>query len=168
VALRVHAVLPCIHAPPIVLLQLFLELLLLCGVSLTSHSTITPFSSLLACYTENFDIRKECVWAISNATSGGDDVQINSWSTPAACPLGQRVGQPDVRLVSVALEGIKNILKCGETRWEGWSSRTVWVGSGSLLCGLSTQHLSEAHPISLGESKAISVYSLELGQNTKQ
>jgi importin subunit alpha-6/7 len=26
--------------------------------------------------TEDFDIRKECAWAISNATSGGDDLQI--------------------------------------------------------------------------------------------
>ena len=26
--------------------------------------------------TEDFDIRKECAWAISNATSGGDDMQI--------------------------------------------------------------------------------------------
>ena len=26
--------------------------------------------------TEDFDIRKECAWAISNATKGGDDVQI--------------------------------------------------------------------------------------------
>lgn len=25
---------------------------------------------------EEFDIRKECAWAISNATSGGDDMQI--------------------------------------------------------------------------------------------
>ena len=38
-----------------------------------------------------------------------------------------------------------------------------WVGSGSLLCGLATPHPNETHPIVLGESKAISVYSLELG-----
>ena len=25
---------------------------------------------------QDFDIRKECAWAISNATSGGDDLQI--------------------------------------------------------------------------------------------
>ena len=65
--------------------------------------------------TEEFDIRKECGWAISNATSGGDDVQIKfpvdaGWVSP----LVNMLDNPDVRLVSVALEGIKNILKCGQ------------------------------------------------------
>ena len=27
-------------------------------------------------FVQDFDIRKECAWAISNATSGGDDLQI--------------------------------------------------------------------------------------------
>jgi len=65
--------------------------------------------------TDDFDIRKECAWAISNATSGGDDVQIK-WLVDNGCvsPLVNLLDKPDVRIVSVALEGIENILKCGQ------------------------------------------------------
>jgi len=64
---------------------------------------------------DDFDIRKECAWAISNATSGGDDVQIK-WLVDNGCvpPLVNLLDKPDVRIVSVALEGIENILKCGQ------------------------------------------------------
>mmetsp|Transcript_68671 Transcript_68671/g.183301 ORF Transcript_68671/g.183301 Transcript_68671/m.183301 type:complete len:311 (-) Transcript_68671:280-1212(-) len=65
--------------------------------------------------TEDFDIRKECAWAISNATSGGDDMQIK-YLVDQGCipPLVNLLDKPDVRIVSVALEGIENILKCGQ------------------------------------------------------
>ena len=65
--------------------------------------------------TEDFDIRKECAWAISNATSGGDDLQIK-FLVDSGCvpPLVNLLDKPDVRIVSVALEGIENILKCGQ------------------------------------------------------
>eukprot|EP00281_Chroomonas_sp_CCMP1168_P028548 CAMPEP_0206254502 /NCGR_PEP_ID=MMETSP0047_2-20121206/23725_1 /ASSEMBLY_ACC=CAM_ASM_000192 /TAXON_ID=195065 /ORGANISM="Chroomonas mesostigmatica_cf, Strain CCMP1168" /LENGTH=515 /DNA_ID=CAMNT_0053680793 /DNA_START=170 /DNA_END=1717 /DNA_ORIENTATION=+ len=64
---------------------------------------------------EDFDIRKECAWAISNATSGGDDMQIK-YLVDNGCvpPLVNLLDKPDVRIVSVALEGIENILKCGQ------------------------------------------------------
>ncbi|EKX35427.1 hypothetical protein GUITHDRAFT_79857 [Guillardia theta CCMP2712] len=64
---------------------------------------------------EEFDIRKECTWAISNATSGGDDYQIQYLVEKQAIPsLVNLLDKPDVRIVSVALEGIENILKCGQ------------------------------------------------------
>ena len=64
---------------------------------------------------EDFDIRKECAWAISNATSGGDDMQIKYLvDSGAVPPLVNLLDKPDVRIVSVALEGIENILKCGQ------------------------------------------------------
>uniref|UniRef100_A0A7S0I2R3 Importin subunit alpha n=1 Tax=Hanusia phi TaxID=3032 RepID=A0A7S0I2R3_9CRYP len=64
---------------------------------------------------EEFDIRKECTWAISNATSGGDDLQIHYLVEKQAIPsLVNLLDKPDVRIVSVALEGIENILKCGQ------------------------------------------------------
>jgi len=64
---------------------------------------------------EDFDIRKECAWAVSNATSGGDDMQIK-YLVDSGCvpPLVNLLDKPDVRIVSVALEGIENILKCGQ------------------------------------------------------
>jgi len=64
---------------------------------------------------EDFDIRKECAWAISNATSGGDDMQIKYLVDAGAVPpLVNLLDKPDVRIVSVALEGLENILKCGQ------------------------------------------------------
>jgi len=77
------------------------------------HNIIPALAHMLE--TEGVDIRKECAWAISNATSGGDDVQIK-FLVDAGCvpPLVNLLDKPDVRLVSVALEGIENILKCGQ------------------------------------------------------
>jgi hypothetical protein len=64
--------------------------------------------------TEDFDIRKKCAWAISNATSG-DNVQIKCL-VDAGCvpPLVNLLDKPDVCIVGVALLGIVNILKCGQ------------------------------------------------------
>ena len=64
---------------------------------------------------ETEDIKKECAWAISNATSAGDDLQIK-FLVDSGCvpPLVNLLDKPDVRIVSVALEGIENILKCGQ------------------------------------------------------
>jgi importin subunit alpha-1 len=77
------------------------------------HQIIPALVQMLQ--TEDFDIRKECAWAISNATSGGDDMQIK-YLVDQNCvpPLVNLLDKPDVRIVSVALEGIENILKCGE------------------------------------------------------
>jgi hypothetical protein len=78
-----------------------------------SHDIIPALAHMLE--TEDVDIRKECAWAISNATSGGDDVQIK-FLVDAGCvpPFVNLLDKPDVRLVSVALQGIQNIVKCGQ------------------------------------------------------
>ena len=62
-----------------------------------------------------FDIRKEAAWAISNATSGGSKHQIQylvhrGVVTPLVSLL--KLNNPTVLLV--AMEGLGNILKCGE------------------------------------------------------
>ena len=52
---------------------------------------------------------------ISNATEGGDDVQIKVLvDSGCVSALVNLLDKPDVRMVSVALEGIENILKCGQ------------------------------------------------------
>uniref|UniRef100_A0A383WFD2 Importin subunit alpha n=2 Tax=Tetradesmus obliquus TaxID=3088 RepID=A0A383WFD2_TETOB len=62
-----------------------------------------------------FDIKKEAAWAISNATSGGTAEQIRYLvDVGAVRPLCDLLGVPDVRIVTVALEGLENILKVGE------------------------------------------------------
>jgi len=62
-----------------------------------------------------FDIRKEAAWAISNATSGGSSEQIK-YLVDANCihPLCDLLTVGDAKIVTIALEGLENILKVGE------------------------------------------------------
>jgi len=66
-----------------------------------------------------FDIKKEAAWAISNATSGGTPQQIK-YLVQQGCikPLCDLLTFQDARIVTVALEGLENILKVGETEKE--------------------------------------------------
>ena len=74
---------------------------------------IPPLVQLLA--TAEFDIKKEAAWSISNATSGGSPEQIK-YLVQQGCikPLCDLLTCNDARLVTVALEGIENVLKAGE------------------------------------------------------
>lgn len=71
---------------------------------------IPPLVTLLA--TAEFDIKKESAWAISNATSGGTREQIK-YLVQTGCirPLCDLLTCTDTRIVSIALEGLENILK---------------------------------------------------------
>jgi len=62
-----------------------------------------------------FDIRKEAAWAISNATSGGSQTQIK-FLVKQGCirPLCDLLTVNDTKIVTIALEGLENILKVGE------------------------------------------------------
>jgi len=62
-----------------------------------------------------FDIKKEAAWSISNATSGGSPEQIK-YLVSQGCikPLCDLLTCNDPRLVTVALEGIENVLKAGD------------------------------------------------------
>ena len=67
-----------------------------------------------------FDIRKEAVWAISNATSGGMPMQIRFMVARGVIPPLCRLLQvPDPKVVVVALEGLDNILKAGANGADG-------------------------------------------------
>ena len=74
---------------------------------------IPPLISLLM--NADFDIRKEAAWAISNATSGGTPEQIQ-YLVSQACirPLCDLLAVADAKIITVALEGLENILKVGE------------------------------------------------------
>lgn len=66
-----------------------------------------------------FDIKKEAAWAISNATSGGTADQIRFLVQSGAIrPLCDLLTAGDVRIVTVALEGLENILKVSNRRHE--------------------------------------------------
>ncbi|OSX70689.1 hypothetical protein BU14_0690s0003 [Porphyra umbilicalis] len=74
---------------------------------------LAPLVELLD--TAEFDIKKEAAWAISNATSGGTHEQIGALvSAGAIDPLCALLDSTDARIISVALEGLDNILKVGE------------------------------------------------------
>jgi hypothetical protein len=75
---------------------------------------IPPLINLLG--NAEFDIRKEAAWAISNATSGGKPEQIK-FLVHQGCisPLCELLQVQDAKIVTVALEGLENILKVGET-----------------------------------------------------
>jgi importin subunit alpha-6/7 len=62
----------------------------------------------------DFDIQKEAAWAVSNATSGGSPQQIvYIVQCGAIAPLCDLLEVKDTKVVTVALEGIENILKVG-------------------------------------------------------
>lgn len=77
------------------------------------NNIIPPLIQLLT--NAEFDIRKESAWAISNATSGGTSTQIK-FLVQQGCirPLCDLLGVNDSKIVSIALEGLENILKVGE------------------------------------------------------
>lgn len=74
---------------------------------------IPPLIQLLA--NAEFDIKKEAAWALSNATSGGTPEQIK-YLVSEGCikPLCDLLVCSDARIITVALEGLENILKVGE------------------------------------------------------
>eukprot|EP00940_MAST-03C_sp_MAST-3C-sp2_P000608 g608.t1 len=77
------------------------------------QNLIPPLILLLS--RAEFDIRKEVAWAISNATSGGTPDQIK-YLVRQNCipPLCELLEVADVKIITVALEGLENILKVGE------------------------------------------------------
>jgi len=74
---------------------------------------VSPLISLLA--TGDFDVKREACWALSNATTGGSAAQI-AYFVKYGCirPLCDVLVSSDVKIVSVALEAIENILKSGQ------------------------------------------------------
>jgi len=77
------------------------------------NNIIPPLIQLLS--NAEFDIRKEAAWAISNATSGGNAHQLKFLVTQGCIrPLCDLLTVNDAKFVSIALEGLENILKVGE------------------------------------------------------
>lgn len=71
----------------------------------------------------DFEVKKEAAWAISNATSGGSALQIK-YLVQQGCiePLCNLLSVHDTRIVSVALEGLENILRVGDKEKETTNS----------------------------------------------
>ncbi|KAF9591229.1 hypothetical protein IFM89_003180 [Coptis chinensis] len=108
--------------------------------------------------TAEFDIKKEAAWAISKATSGGNNEQTK-YLVSQGCirPLCDLLVCPDPIIVTICLEGLENILKVGEAEknvghTKGMnvfaqlidSSRTSKAGKDSVMSAFLADHLSIA------------------------
>jgi importin subunit alpha-1 len=87
---------------------------------------IPPLINLLA--NAEFDIKKEAAWAISNATSGGSPDQIR-YLVAQGCikPLCDLLTASDARVITVALEGLENILRVGESDAKASGARNLYA-----------------------------------------
>ena len=96
--------------------------------SVIENNIIPPLVQLLS--NAEFDIRKEAAWAISNATSGGSPQQIK-FLVQQGCirPLCDLLTVSDPKIVTIALEGLENILKTGdeESRQTGNPNQMVML-----------------------------------------
>lgn len=81
--------------------------------SVIESNLIPPLIQILT--NADFDVKKEAAWAVSNATSGGTPQQIK-YLVEQGCiePLTNLLTVHDARIVSVALEGLENILRVGQ------------------------------------------------------
>ena len=107
---------------------------------------IPPLVHLLT--TAELDIKKEAAWSISNATSGGTPGQIK-YLVSQGCikPLCDLLTCNDPRLVTVALEGIENVLKAGEQEAQassGANPYTTFVDEAEGLDKLEQLQVREA------------------------
>merc|ERR1712232_391841 len=83
--------------------------------AIIENGLFPPVISLLA--TADFDIKKEAVWAVSNATSGGSLQQIE-YLVSCGCikPIVDLLSVSDAKIIGVGLEALENILKAGKAK----------------------------------------------------
>lgn len=103
--------------------------------AVVENNIIPPLIQLLT--NAEFDIRKEAAWAISNATSGGNMQQIK-FLVQQGCirPLCDLLNVSDTKIVTIALEGLENILKCGSdeaAQTGGQNQMAVYVSEAEGL-----------------------------------
>jgi len=94
-----------------------------------------------------FDIKKEAAWAISNATSGGTPEQIR-YLVEVGCiqPLCELLTTQDVKIMTVALEGLENILKVGENDAKATGAPNPFSEVIESIDGLDKLEALQRHP----------------------
>ena len=104
---------------------------------------------------EQFEIQKEAAWAISNATSGGTPEQIMHL-VHCGCikPLCDLLTVPDAKIILVALEGLENILKVGDTEAKRTNTENVLANHIEEAGGLSKIEELQRHHEEIVYSKA--------------
>jgi HEAT repeat protein len=128
--------------------------------SVIDANLVQPLVQLLA--QADFDIRKEAAWAISNATSGGTPAQIK-YLVQRGCirPLCDLLEVAEVKIITVALEGLENILKTGELaakdRPDGMNEHATFIVEAEGLEKIENLQRHDNHDI---YEKAIKILEL--------
>lgn len=120
---------------------------------------------------EEFDIQKEAAWGISNATSGGRDDQIRHLVAQGVIkPLCDLFICQDAKIVMVAMEGIENILRVGETDRAQNNGNNVYADFVEECAGLDSLEQLQRHEneeIYMKAAKIIRTY-FESEEETEQ
>lgn len=110
------------------------------------------------CIHDDPEIKREAVWAISNAVSGGNPQQVfkivNSGAIQALCSL---LSQKDSRLLSVALEGLNNLLKCGQQNFLDANGNNPFTEIVEQCDGLTKLEELQRHPNTTIYEKALKI-----------
>jgi importin subunit alpha-6/7 len=121
---------------------------------------IPPLIQLLA--SAEFSIRKEAAWAISHAASNGSENQIiylvDQGCIPLLCDL---LSGNDPKIIKIALKGIENILKVGETdsvNHGGQNQMALWVTEAEGLDKIKALKLCLTNDISEKCIKVLETY----------
>eukprot|EP00976_Prorocentrum_cordatum_P019959 404483-Prorocentrum_minimum.AAC.1 len=132
--------------------------------SIIDANIIPPLINLLG--NAEFDIKKEAAWAISNATSGGTHAQIK-YLVSQGCikPLCDLMTCQDARIVTVALEGLENILKVGEADKElgGVGAQNLYTQYVDEADGLDKIELLQNHNKDEIHEKAVKILERYFG-----
>jgi hypothetical protein len=110
-----------------------------------------------------FDIRKEAAWAISNATSGGSAQQIK-YLVAQGCirPLCDLLTIADAKIITVALEGLENILKVGDheakSNGTGVNQMATFIDEAEGLYKIEQLQQHENHDIYEKAVKVLETY----------
>ncbi|OMJ83499.1 hypothetical protein SteCoe_15530 [Stentor coeruleus] len=98
-------------------------------------------------YSSDKDIKKETVWALSNAAAGGRPDQVykfvQSGIVQALCSL---LEETDVKIVSVAIEGLNRILRCGKENFSTDGGSSEFANVVEDCNGLSKLEKLQQHP----------------------
>jgi len=125
---------------------------------------IPPLVHLLAA--AEFDIKKEAAWALSNATSGGSHQQIR-YLVSQGCikPMCDLLSVADARIVTVALEGLENILKVGacDAQEAGPGAVNPYAGFVDEAEGLEKIEALQHHPNNDIYEKAVKIMESYFG-----
>jgi len=117
---------------------------------------VPPLIQLLA--NAEFDIKKEAAWGISNATSGGTPEQIR-YLVSQGCikPLCDLLSSSDARIITVALEGLENILRVGEKDARGTGGVNVYAQYIEEAEGLDKIEALQSHQNNEIYEKAVKI-----------